>query len=322
MALASLFAASLVLVPLALQPPDADVNAAAPASDDEYAQALTRVKRAEQMANEDPERGATQLRDALALLQSFGPALAKDPDGQDARTMAQLTLARALLAVEDAEGAREVMDEAIRTSRGDTLPTGRFGPGLVALHRERAGVLEKAGTGSIAIECKEPCRVYINERPTDPRTDKLVLGSYRVWIEARDGSETPLQTVVRLEQPDQIAALEFGTAPVTSDPGTNDAHKRDRMMPRWAEIATVVAGVAAVGVGATLWAIDGRCPDGKDPNDPMACPQVYTTRTAGIITLAVGGAVALTGSVLLTVDEVRVGQQRGQQVALTWTMRF
>src|SRR5690606_27255932 len=80
-----------------------------------YREALDRVRTAIDTANEDPGLGATQLRDALSLLQGYAILLGRDPDGQKLRTTAQLTLARALLASNDAEGSREAMDEAIRT---------------------------------------------------------------------------------------------------------------------------------------------------------------------------------------------------------------
>jgi hypothetical protein len=82
------------------------------------------------------------------------------------------------------------------------------------------------------------------------------------------------------------------------------------------------AGAAAIGTGAALWAIDGSCPDGADPTDTAACPRVYISKTAGIATVVAGGAVFLTGTVLLTVDEVRIGRERGNTVALTYTLRF
>jgi hypothetical protein len=321
MVFASLLATQLSLAPLALAPPAGEpAPATAPASaNDDYAAALARVRQTQNMANEDPALGATQLRDALQLLQSFGPELAKDPEGQSTRTMAQLTLARALLAIEDADGARAVMDEAIRTSRGDPLPTSEFGPGLNALHRERDRVLEKAGTGTIDVDCNQPCRVYVNERPADARSENLVLGRYRVWIESTDGSERPMQTSITLAQPDQIAALSFGTEPIDEPPPTKPFK---RIMPRGAEIALLVVGVAAIGAGASLLAIDDKCPTGLADPRTTDCPLVYTTKTAGIITMAAGGAVGLLGGITLAVDEVRLGKHRGQQVALTWTLRF
>jgi hypothetical protein len=310
----------------ATEPPAPSVAAATNADAADYAEALQRVRTAQQMANDEPERGVVQLRDALQFLQEFGPTLAKDPEGQDARTMGQLTLARALLAIEDADGAREAMDEAIRTARGDPLPVKSFGPGLTALYRERSGVLAKQTPGEIAVECLVACRVYINERPTQQRTDKLIPGSYRVWVEATDGTEMAIKLVVDVAEV-KVAALKFGTEPEQApddekDPRDKPKPKSHRIMPRWAEIVLMSAGAVAIGTGAALWAIDGNCPDGADPNHVEACPRVYITKTAGIATVAAGGLVFLTGTVMLTVDEVRIGHARGNTVALNWTLRF
>jgi hypothetical protein len=325
-----MMSASLLVALLSFSPPGESaaeapapsVSAATNADAAGYATALARVRTAQQMANDEPERGVVQLRDSLQLLQEFGPTLAKDPEGQDVRTMAQLTLARALLAIENADGARDAMDEAIRTSRGDPLPVKSFGPGLTALYRERSGVLGKLPTGSISVECLSPCRVYINERPTAQRTDKLIPGSYRVWVESTDGSEPAKKLIANVGE-GEVAALEFGKAPEQAPDETPPvAPKPKRIMPRWAEIVLMSAGAVAIGTGAALWAIDQRCTDLSDPLAQPQCPRVYLTKTAGIATIAAGGAVLLTGTLLLTVDEVRVGQARGSTVALTWTMRF
>jgi hypothetical protein len=309
----------------AVQPPAPSVDAANVAADPAgYTAALERVRTAQQLANDEPERGVVQLRDALQLLQEFGPTLGKDPEGQDVRMMAQLTLSRALLAIEDADGAREAMDEAIRTSRGDPLPVKSLGPGLTALYRERSGVLDKLSTGAIAVECLVACRVFINERPTSQRTDKLIPGSYRVWIESTDGSETPVKLVVDVGGT-PVAALKFGTEPDVDPDETPPRTPRDkskRIMPRWAEIVLMSAGALAIGGGATLLAIHDKCPDLGDPLLEPQCPRTYNTQVAGIATVAAGGVAFLTGTVLLTVDEVRIGRARGNTVALNWTLRF
>jgi hypothetical protein len=297
-------------------------SASADPAQREYEESLERVRTAQRMANEDPQRGSVQLRDALQLLLGHGIRLAKDPEGQDLRTMAQLTLARSLLATDDADGAREAMDDAIRTARGDPLPIKQFGPGLAALHKERAGALAKQGVGTIAVQCQIPCRVFINERPTQASTEGLVHGRYRVWIEANDASQADVRTIVEL-QPDQTATIEFGIKPQVPDgPNDNPKPKFDRVMPRWAEVVLMSAGAIAIGTGAALWAIAGSCPDGADPNDVEACPLVYITKPAGIATVVAGSAVFLSGAITLSIDEVRVGQQRGSEVALVWTTRF
>ena len=285
----------------------------------EYQAALERVTKAKQMANEEPRRGAVQLRDALQLLRDFGPTLARDPEGQDLRTMALLTLSRSLLATEDADGAREAMDEAIRTARGDPIPSDEFGPGLAALFKERTSVLGKLGEGSIAVECNTPCSIYINERPTQPVTEGLVPGRYRLWITARDGSEADLVRDIEVEA-DKAATVEFGQVIEDVQPPPPDKKKRDRIMPRWAEGLLIGAGIGAMATGAVLWAIDLRCPPGT--GGYYTCPEVYYTKTAGIITLAAGGAVLLGGTITLSVDEVRAKKRRGAEAMLTWRVNF
>jgi len=328
--------APLLAALLALSP--APVNAMASAMDEppaptlsestdaDYQAAVASVRAAQQLANEDPARGATKLRDAITVLQSHGSKLATDADAQDLRTMAQLTLARALLASDDADGARGVMDDALRTSRGDPLPTKNFGPGLVALHRERASVLGKQGTGTLVVECLIPCRVFIDERPAQQRAAGLVLGHYRLLIEANDGSQPALHKIFDIEHDGQVVEFGFGqvadTPIITDEQPITPNKPRTRLLPRWADILLMSAGAAAIGTGAALLAINGSCPKGADPNDTAACPQVYTTRTAGIATLAAGSALFVSGTVLLTVDEIRVGRQRGAQASLVWTFRF
>jgi hypothetical protein len=93
-------------------------------------------------------------------------------------------------------------------------------------------------------------------------------------------------------------------------------------MPRWAEVVLMSAGAVAIGTGATLWAINHKCPDFSNPMLEPQCPRVYYTQAAGIATVAAGGALFLTGTVMLTVDEVRIGRERGNTVALTYTLRF
>ena len=327
MVLASLLATTLSISPSpgsdggGDQPPAPSAVPSSSGDEAAYQTALDNLRTAQKMANDDPVSGSSQLSDALTELQAYPSLLAADPEGQRARIMAQLSLARALLAAGKAERAREVMDEAIRTARGDPLPAANFGPGLAALHGERQGVLDKQGHGALDIECKIACRVIINERPTDPTTDDLLLGSYRVWVEARDGSQAPVMTTIELEHDGQVASLDYGRV-VDDNPDVPPKRGSKRLMPRWAEVVLMSAGAAAIGTGAALWAIDGRCPGGADPNDVDACPNVYITKTAGIATLAAGGAVLLTGTIMLTVDEVRVNKRRGNQVALTWTLRF
>ncbi|MCA9701509.1 MAG: hypothetical protein KC431_28575 [Myxococcales bacterium] len=303
---------------------DAAGDAASDAENADYLATKDEVQAAMLKANEDPTEGSASLRNALTKLQNHAPLLAVDAEGQELRTRAQLTLARALMAAEDSDGARDVMDEAIRTARGDPMPTASFGPGLTALHKERMGSLDKLGTGEIAVTCLSPCQVYVNERPaTVSGVAGLVPGKYRLHIVDPEGVNRTLQQIIEVTA-DGTIAIEFGTAPIDPiEPTTTPAFKR--MMPRWAEISLMVAGALTMGAGGALIGIHERCPDLSSPLADPQCPEVYLTRTAGIITLAGGGALFLGGTITLAVDEVRLSRSKERQppaVSLVYTLRF
>ena len=60
-----------------------------------------------------------------------------------------------------------------------------------------------------------------------------------------------------------------------------------------------------------LWAIDSRCPRGADPNDVVACPELYDTRVAGITLVAAGAASAVAGGVMLVVESLHAQIPKG-----------
>lgn len=90
-------------------------------------------------------------------------------------------------------------------------------------------------------------------------------------------------------------------------------------------------GVAGLGVGGALLAIDGRehgptcATDLRDVRG--ACPNVYATQVAGIVTAGVGGAALLTGTSLLIYGARKSGQQDRPVAAIEasaggWALRF
>jgi hypothetical protein len=155
-----------------------------------------------------------------------------------------------------------------------------------------------------------------------------------VWVEAiAEPDLPPLRTTVALDSAEARVTLAYPEAqpppaPSLSPGDSNDMDEfelpapRTRTAPRFVEVAALASGSAALVAGAVLWAIDSHCPRGADPNDIVACPELYDTRTAGITLVSAGIAAALTGGVMLVVDETRVGSRRGRELALVWTARF
>ena len=308
------------------------------ASTGEYERAIEAVAQATLEVNTNPEQGIAMLREALSALHEHGPELAADPEALELRTMAELTLARALLSQGEDAAATEVVDATLVSLDDAELPTTHLGPTLGELVDERREVLRVGGRGRLQVDCALPCRVFVDEREVSAAdgsgaTLTTPAGRHRVWIEARDGSVAAQRTELALdgEEGVELSYPLVAEAPAPSLSGgqaeggqdmLRPPGRHERVAPRWVEVGTIVAGASAIAAGAVLWAIDSRCPRGADPSDIVACPQLYDTRNAGIA-LSVGGAAALiTGGVMLTVDERRVGRARGREVALVWTGKF
>jgi len=80
--------------------------------------------------------------------------------------------------------------------------------------------------------------------------------------------------------------------------------QQERPLPRWLRpfgVTTGLLGLGAIGAGAGLLGINGRCT--QDPIAPaLECDQVYQTRTPGIALLAAGGAVLALGIVTFSLS--------------------
>jgi hypothetical protein len=144
-----------------------------------------------------------------------------------------------------------------------------------------------------------------------------------VWISANEGDPQWTYHEVELDADGGTKQLLFeGPAPMSvpvEQPVDTPKTKPKRMLPRWAEIVGMTAGLGLAAGGAAFLAFNGKCRDG---GDPATCPLVYDNTIQGASLLAAGGAVFLTFGALLTVDEVRVGRAKGHQATLTWTLRF
>lgn len=311
------------------------------AEPDEYARAVTAVADAMIEINTDPEQGSAKLRLALERLWEFAPLLAEDPAALEQRTLAEFALARAELARGDRYAAAATIDASLEALGGRPLDTERLGPSLGALVEERAQALQARGVARLRVECSVACRVLVDERnagdvdvPGSARELTVPLGQHRVWVEAiAEPDLPPLRTTVALDSADARVTLAYPEAqpppaPSLTPGDSNDMDEfelpapRTRTAPRFVEVAALATGSAALVAGAVLWAIDSHCPRGADANDIVACPELYDTRTAGITLVSAGIAAALTGGVMLVVDETRVGSRRGRELALVWTARF
>ncbi|MFV8754403.1 hypothetical protein ACNOYE_27975 [Nannocystaceae bacterium ST9] len=296
---------------------------------EDYSAAIERIESLNKAVNRDPEANYEALAESLDQLARFAPTLSADPHGREVRLLALLNLARALLLTGHDAGAGLMMDEAIRLVRGGELPVARFGPTLSSFHTDRREALAKRGSGQLHVECRQPCRVYLDELELtldeSGESGPLLLGSYRVWIEGSEPeAAAPERHLVELDVDGEIETLAFPIAPVeVADEAPPPPAPRRRLLPRWAEIGGLALGVGLIATGGVLLGVDGRCPKGRDPVDDAAlCPKLYESSAGGFTALGLGAALGLSGGVLLTIDEVRVGKARAAQAMLGYTIRF
>lgn len=297
-----------------------------------YEEAVAAVDEANIAVNRDPEANLATLEQAIDQLLAFGPQIAADPKGREALDLSLLNLARALLLTEATDRATQVMDAVLLTAHDRKLPVKRFGPTLIDFHDDRREALDERGTGAILVHCRVSCRVVIDEQAATSSSGALYLGSHRVWIEAADGSTEPERHTIELAKPGVTEVVYYpaesdegceiiAPAPVVQPPPPAPAPKR--VLPRWAEIGVMVIGAGAVVAGGVMMGLDGNCPGGLDPmEDAAQCPELYEGTVSGLVSIGLGSALLVTGGVMLSVDEVRVGKETGRQAMLTWRMRF
>lgn len=298
-----------------------------------YEGAVAAVDEANIAVNRDPEANLAALEQAIDQLLAFGPQIAADPKGREALDLSLLNLARALLLTEAKDRASEVMDAVLLTAHDRKLPVKRFGPTLVDFHDNRRRALEGQGTASILVNCRVSCRVVIDEQAATASSGPLYLGSHRVWIEAADGSAEPERHTIELDTAGVTEVVSYpakanddecvSVAPVAVVEPPAPPPPPKRMLPRWAEIGVMVIGAGAAVAGGVLMGLDGHCPGGLDPMaDAAQCPELYEGTVSGLVAIGVGSALLVTGSVMLSVDEVRLGNETGRQAMVTWRMRF
>lgn len=347
MLLVDMLSSPLIALHLLSVGPTVDNNSAHNTGDEQrdYASAVATLEQALVEVNTNPDTGIVALSAALDALGGFAPALASDPETRELRVMAELALARAQLASGDRYAASATVDATLETLGDIPLDTAALGPSLGALVEERQRLLDARGQARLRVTCAQPCRVLVDERnigevehPGSARELAVPLGHHRVWVEPLDDATLDswrgsleldtAETTTELHYPRAAAGNEAPAPRLTTDdardrpPTLARGDRQRRVAPRWAEITTLSVGVAALAAGAIMWGLDSRCPGGADPNDPLACPQLYDTKAAGIALVSTGFVATLTGGVMLVVDETRVGDRRGRELALVWTTRF
>ena len=314
-----------VLVVVLCWLPMAHAGAASSSADDELlALMIARIQQAESLTNEAPSQGIHELESALRDFSELAPLAARHPRALEVRALAQLALARAALALGDQALAEDTMDAAIRVARGDPIASELFGPRLEQLHRERAAALHAEGYGALEINCSAPCDVYLDERSAGTRENRLVLGTYRLWIESRDGEAAPERHHPALERSGETVVLNFpspepAAVPTPSrrtraakisappraklDPRRSIDRGPPRLLPRWLEVVGIVGGGALIGGGATLLYFDGYV-----VNDGHA----FNGLPYGAMLVAGGTSALLTGIITLALDRKarRAGQVR------------
>jgi hypothetical protein len=317
-------AVCLPLLILTLAPPDAE--------GEDYQQAIGDLESlVEIFSTSDRAQTIKSLERLLAIVGRHPDEAREDHTVSETLLQGWVILAGLYLAGGDTVAASDVMDEAIRTARGQTLPVREYGPKVNQLYKDRKAALQELGMARITVECEVACKVVINERLLPERSEDLFLGTYRVRVKAAEGDAPWEFHSVDLTSAGTVATLTYKdpTPPEPEpapEPQPEPKPKAKRMLPRGAEIAGIAAGVGLVIAGAVLLSFDGKCSVTKQPPTsditPEACGNIYETTPPGGALIGVGAGLLVVSGVMLSIDEVRVGRERGRQVMVGVSLRF
>ena len=316
-------AGSVSIVEPTAWPPEHAGNAEASG----YKRSLATLRDATTATNIDPVVGAIALADALTEILDYAPLLAADPSGRELQVMGELALARAALLRGEQTEANRIVDRLLTIlfvgEELERLDRAKLGPRLDALLAERVAKSPRERLTRLALTCSSTCSVYVDGRMIDAALATgagvpLTIGHHAIWIEGT--GRPPLRERVIVEALDARLELSFvaieAPPPRLVHPDGSSADvpppptKVKRLAPRALEISLLAAGLAGVGAGTALLAIDGSCAGAGSRLGAGACPNLYETRTGGISTLTLGASVLITGSILLALDE-RQRRHRG-----------
>lgn len=150
--------------------------------------------------------------------------------------------------------------------------------------------------GRLEVTSRPPANVFVDGRArgVTPWSGELAASMHLVALESGGA---------RVERDVSIAPGATARVDVELSATTpSSARHSDAVKPlKW---VTLAAGLAAVGAGAALVALDGHgtC---TPLTGQKQCPDVYDTRTGGIVALAGGGALVVTSVILFVVDRPR-----------------
>ncbi|WP_052547736.1 hypothetical protein [Enhygromyxa salina] len=269
---------------------------------------------------------------AIAALASAIERQSQHPDAASSELPtlvleARVILIRLYLAEHNNKAAEQAMDDLLRTARDQTPPVRSYGQEVTDLYEARKAALQAAGTATLEFNCKVACTRVINERLSTATSEQLPVGPYRIWIKAADQDAEWVYFEVDLAAADTVKTITYADpTPVDIALPPPPPPARKRMLPRAAEISGLVAGVGLVVAGAVLLSLDGKCSKtnqvpGMDTS-MEDCGTIYNTTVGGASLLGVGGGLLVVSGVLLSIDEVRVGRAKGQQVMVGATLRF
>lgn len=323
---------------------------------------LLDLGKAQALADEDPGAGVPRLRRSIDALREVPESLSADPAARLARVEALLVLARAQLNLGDTNAATASASEALREALGDEVDAMHLGPSLASLVAEarealgpRAQLRVECHRACALTVNEAPVPLASGDR--GEATLSLWPGTYRIRVQSRTETGALGSTVeshdfelssegsdfrwghnldphagadARLDAPLGVgeaatAAPSSGNATGPSRPHRANARGRTggaRLLPRWAELTGMAVGAGAIVAGAVLLVKDGRCSDGGSPTGPAACDDLYKTAPAGYALVGVGGLVLASGTVLLSVDEVRVRRSGERSARVQLRIRF
>ena len=297
-----------------------------------YVAWLLSLRAAVDATREDPMQAPT-LALELHKVATFTESLGADAEGRHLRDRALLDLCQAYLDTHKSRQAALTMDEAIRSAGGslDGLDVQHYGSSLAALHQERLAAITEPEGAAIRVNCRVPCRVFLNERPAAADSRHLPDGAYRVHIVATDGALPPLDLSLltltgKTKQITFPAPAPAGSVPASaktpaeaksrtmSGTANEVALARQRNLPRWLEIAAILGGAAAVGAGAFLTLSEGHCIGDRTTvptlENPGQCSSIYAARFPGLSLIAAGSTLVAGGVITLSLDESQLRRDR------------